>query len=272
MLPRKLTFFLILFLTIFSFFFQRNACDIFTSALQQSYYRKKDTSLLSACSLYLACRMSGHSRTLREIANATFTDMSDLGHLQSTLIQQLKLQVGRVRPDSLISRIAQQLRLGSVLTELSRQTCSAILSAELLETTSPPIVATAAVLLTVAAYNMKEKSNMLNSEIRVVKHSSSITLSGAAALSMASVFLVEKTYAVLCSHGTIILPETLKNHAINNMTELEKYWTSCDVNKPEKRKRINTKLSDIVDEKLCENTSRERTVVETVINEKRIRT
>ena len=117
--------------------------------------------LLAATALSMSCRLNGAGRTLAEIAKASEETMSNINKLQVKLCQDLKLELGRVAPDTVAARIGAALGLASHVIEKCRNTSQAMAQSDILDSAASGIVAAVSLMLTVQAVLLTQGEQQL---------------------------------------------------------------------------------------------------------------
>ena len=87
---------------------KETAAVIYRKALDKGLVQGRSIAAIAAASLYAACRTTGTSRTLREIAEASFVDKKDVARCYRLLLWHLKVQMPLADPLTYISKIAER--------------------------------------------------------------------------------------------------------------------------------------------------------------------
>jgi transcription initiation factor TFIIB len=87
---------------------KEKAAVVYRRALDKGLVRGRSISAIAAASLYAACRKSGTSRTLREIAEASLVDKKDVARCYRLLLQELDFHMPIADPLTFISKIAEK--------------------------------------------------------------------------------------------------------------------------------------------------------------------
>jgi transcription initiation factor TFIIB len=87
---------------------KEKAAVVYRKALDKGLVRGRSISAIAAASLYAACRKSGTSRTLREIAEASLVDKKDVARCYRLLLQELDFHMPVADPLTYVSKIAEK--------------------------------------------------------------------------------------------------------------------------------------------------------------------
>jgi transcription initiation factor TFIIB len=87
---------------------KEKAAVVYRRALDKGLVRGRSISAIAAASLYAACRKSGTSRTLREIAEASLVDRKDVARCYRLLLQELDFHMPIADPLTFVSKIAEK--------------------------------------------------------------------------------------------------------------------------------------------------------------------
>ena len=145
--------------------------------------------VLVAAVIYLACRMEGYPRTLKEIAAASNVPMRSISKIYSSLSRTLEVDTGRVLPENIVGRFASNLQLSHSIRSTSLHICQSVSRLDLCEGASPHSIAAAAL------------------SIAMILHKHTIDIDALVETSMGNVSAIKRTYTVLLSHAKDILPQ-----------------------------------------------------------------
>ena len=81
---------------------------IYRKALDKGLVRGRSINSIMAASLYVACRKSGASRSLHEIAEASLVDEKDVARCYRLLLQELDFHMPIADPLTYVSKIAEK--------------------------------------------------------------------------------------------------------------------------------------------------------------------
>jgi len=90
---------------------------------------------------------------MQEISSISAVPLKTIGKVQRMLCESLNVTLKRIKPRSLVSRMANMLHLPSIMIEFCRQTCCAVEDSLLTESISANVVAASCIYLTVTAHN-----------------------------------------------------------------------------------------------------------------------
>jgi transcription initiation factor TFIIB len=86
---------------------REKAAVIYRKALDKGLVRGRPIESIAAAALYAACRESGNSRTLREIAEASLVDKKDVARCYRLLLRELEMSMPPANPQTYVSKIAE---------------------------------------------------------------------------------------------------------------------------------------------------------------------
>ncbi len=86
---------------------KEKAAVIYRKALDKGLVRGRSINAITAAALYAACRKSGTSQTLREIAKASLVNKNDVARCYRLLLQELDVHMPVADPLTYISKIAE---------------------------------------------------------------------------------------------------------------------------------------------------------------------
>lgn len=100
---------------------------VYRKAAQRGIVRGRSIATIAAASIYVACRLHGFPRTLKEVVEALKVDRKKLSRTYTILNRELKLKIPVPKPEDYLPRIAQDLELepqtrsmaGEMVRELS---------------------------------------------------------------------------------------------------------------------------------------------------------
>jgi transcription initiation factor TFIIB len=112
---------------------KEKAAVMYRKALDKGLVRGRSINSIAAASLYAACRGSGTSRTLREIAEASLVAKRDVARCYRLLLQELNFQMPIADPLTYVSKIAEKNEISgktqgvaiAILREAKRKRASA---------------------------------------------------------------------------------------------------------------------------------------------------
>jgi transcription initiation factor TFIIB len=87
---------------------KEKAAVVYRKALDKGLVRGRSINAIAASSLYAACRQSGSSKTLREIAEASLVNKKDVSRCYRLLLQELHVQMPISDPLTYVSKIAEK--------------------------------------------------------------------------------------------------------------------------------------------------------------------
>jgi transcription initiation factor TFIIB len=87
---------------------KEKAAVVYRKALDKGLVRGRSISAIAAASLYAACRKSGTSRTLREIAEASLVNKKDVARCYRLLLKELDFHMPIADPLTYVSKIAEK--------------------------------------------------------------------------------------------------------------------------------------------------------------------
>jgi transcription initiation factor TFIIB len=87
---------------------KEKAAVIYRKALDKRLVRGRSINSIAAAALYAACRKSGSSRTLSEIAEVSLVDRKDVARCYRLLLQELDFHMPTADPLMYVSKIAEQ--------------------------------------------------------------------------------------------------------------------------------------------------------------------
>jgi transcription initiation factor TFIIB len=87
---------------------KEKAAVVYRKALDKGLVRGRSINAIIAAALYAACRKSGASRTLREIAEASLVDKKDVARCYRLLLQELDFHMPVADPLTYVSKIAEK--------------------------------------------------------------------------------------------------------------------------------------------------------------------
>ena len=87
---------------------KEKAAVVYRRALDKGLVRGRSISAIAAAALYAACRKSGASRTLREIAEASLVDKKDVARCYRLLLHELDFHMPIAEPLTYVSKIAEK--------------------------------------------------------------------------------------------------------------------------------------------------------------------
>jgi transcription initiation factor TFIIB len=85
---------------------KEKAAVIYRKALDKALVRGRSINAIAAAALYAACRKSGSTKTLREIAKASLVDKKDVARCYRLLLQELDFHMPISDPLTYVSKIA----------------------------------------------------------------------------------------------------------------------------------------------------------------------
>jgi len=109
---------------------------------------KSKEPIIVAC-IYLACRMEKYPRTLDELAACTGIPVRTINTMQQIIRENLRLQIGPLRPEQLVGRMISRLKYTWHVRQCAEEMCSSAACEHVLEGTPPQV--TAAMTIVVAA-------------------------------------------------------------------------------------------------------------------------
>lgn len=106
---------------------REEAAMVYRKAAQQGVVRGRSIAIIAAAAIYVACRLHGFPRTLKEICDELKVDRKKLSRTYTILNRELRLKIPVPRPEDYLPRIAQDLELepetrsmaGEMVRELS---------------------------------------------------------------------------------------------------------------------------------------------------------
>ncbi len=87
---------------------KEKAAVIYRKALDKRLVRGRSINAIAAAALYAACRKSGASRSLNEIAKASLVDRKAVSRCYRLLLQELDFQMPSTDPLTYVSKIAEK--------------------------------------------------------------------------------------------------------------------------------------------------------------------
>ena len=87
---------------------KEKASVVYRKALDKGLVRGRSINAIIAAALYAACRKSGASRTLSEIAKASLVDKKDVARCYRLLLQELDFHMPIAEPLTFVSKIAEK--------------------------------------------------------------------------------------------------------------------------------------------------------------------
>ncbi len=87
---------------------KEKAALVYRKALDKRLVRGRSINAIAAAALYAACRKSGSSKTLREIAEASLVDKKDVSRCYRLLLQELDFHMPTLDPLTYVSKIAEK--------------------------------------------------------------------------------------------------------------------------------------------------------------------
>lgn len=120
---------------------------MFTNTILGRVVQSKSKDPIIAACVYLACRMENYPRTLDEVSFATGVDVKLISKMQQVIARQLKLSIGRLRPQHLVNRFATRVGCVHGVTVRALEMCQRLTQHELLETVAPQVVAAGTLVL-----------------------------------------------------------------------------------------------------------------------------
>ncbi|MEE9237751.1 MAG: TFIIB-type zinc ribbon-containing protein [Thermoplasmata archaeon] len=90
---------------------REEAAVVYRKAAQQGVVRGRSIAIIAAASLYVACRLHGFPRTLREIVGILKLDKKKLSRTYTILNRELHLRIPTTRPLDYLPRISEALEL-----------------------------------------------------------------------------------------------------------------------------------------------------------------
>ncbi len=84
---------------------------VYRKAAKKGIVRGRSIAVIAAASIYVACRLNGFPRTLREIVDELKVDRKKLSRTYTILNRQLRLKIPIPRPEDYLPRIAEALEL-----------------------------------------------------------------------------------------------------------------------------------------------------------------
>lgn len=90
---------------------REEAAVVYRKAAQQGVVRGRSIAIIAAASIYVACRLHGFPRTLREIVDVLKLDRKKLSRTYTILNRELKLKVPTTTPEDYLPRICEALEL-----------------------------------------------------------------------------------------------------------------------------------------------------------------
>lgn len=90
---------------------REKAAVIYRRALDKALIRGRSINAVTAAALYAACRKSGSTRTLREIAEASLVDKKDVARCYRLLLNKLDFHMPISDPLTYVSKIAEKNRV-----------------------------------------------------------------------------------------------------------------------------------------------------------------
>lgn len=145
--------------------------------------------VLVAAVIYLACRIEGYPRTLKEIAAASNLPMKSISKIYSSLSRTLEVDTGRVLPEDIVGRFASNLQLSHSIRSTALHICQSVSRLDLCEGISPHSIAAAAL------------------GIAMILHKHILDIDALAETAMGNVSAIRKTYTILLSHARDVLPQ-----------------------------------------------------------------
>ncbi len=90
---------------------REEAAVVYRKAAHQGVVRGRSIAVIAAASIYVACRLHGFPRTLREIVDVLKLDRKKLSRTYTILNRELKLRIPITSPDDYLPRISEALDL-----------------------------------------------------------------------------------------------------------------------------------------------------------------
>ncbi len=90
---------------------REEAAVIYRKAAQQGVVRGRSIAIIAAASIYVACRLHGFPRTLREIVETLKLDRKKLSRTYTILNRELRLRIPTTSPADYLPRISEALEL-----------------------------------------------------------------------------------------------------------------------------------------------------------------
>ncbi|MCK4952872.1 transcription initiation factor IIB [Candidatus Bathyarchaeota archaeon] len=90
---------------------KERAAVIYRKALDKGLVRGRSIAAIAAASLYAACRLTGSSRTLREISNTSLVAKKDVARCYRLLIRELDIQMPIAGPLTYLSKIGEKTNI-----------------------------------------------------------------------------------------------------------------------------------------------------------------
>lgn len=97
------------------------ACMFFERAQEQDLLRGRSVEGFAAAALYAACRVSGLSRTMRELAAVARASPSELQVAYDAMNRDLGLPTGPIDPGEYIPRFASELDVPSIIEQRAQE-------------------------------------------------------------------------------------------------------------------------------------------------------
>lgn len=90
---------------------REEAAMVYRKAAQQGVVRGRSIAIIAAASIYVACRLHGFPRTLKEIVDSLKIDRKKLSRTYTILNRELRLRIPTTSPMDYLPRISESLRL-----------------------------------------------------------------------------------------------------------------------------------------------------------------
>lgn len=98
---------------------KETAAVIYRKALTEKIIRGRSIPVIATAALYAACRITGVSRTLKEISEASLVNKKEIGRGYRLLIRKLNLKIPIVDSIDYISKIAGSLKISGETQSLA---------------------------------------------------------------------------------------------------------------------------------------------------------
>ncbi|HDI00982.1 MAG TPA: transcription initiation factor IIB [Candidatus Bathyarchaeota archaeon] len=121
------------------------AACIYRRAVMDGLVRGRSIQSMAAATLYIACRICGHVRTLDEIADAASLEKKEVGRSFRFLVSEMKLHVPPLTPRDYVARLLSRLRMRGEAEDIAYKTLAIASELRLTSGRGPMGVAAAAV-------------------------------------------------------------------------------------------------------------------------------
>ncbi|MCL1965702.1 MAG: transcription initiation factor IIB [Candidatus Bathyarchaeota archaeon] len=148
------------------------ASGIYQKALEEHLINGRSIREIATASLYIACRQSGLSKTLDDIAHASDVDKKELGKAYRFLIKKLDYVISPLQPDQCIAKFSNKAAVQEKVEDIVQKILTSAKDSKLTVGRSPTGIAAAAGYIALVLVNERKTQK----EIADIAQTTEITI------------------------------------------------------------------------------------------------